>query len=69
MTNRAGTGYLYYIRYAEEVFREGKVVAQPSAFVDFAHRLTDSLRSEFASARGKYAVDNPEEYERLEGGW
>ena len=69
MIYRTGQGELYYVRYAEEVCHEGAKVNQPRPFIDLARQMTEWLNSEFISRRGKNTVDNPDEYERLKGGW
>lgn len=69
MNYTTGTGHLHYIETAEEVFEGARVVAQPAQFLAYARALGAWLRESFSSARGKNTADNPEEYQRLRGGW
>ena len=60
-----GQGWMYSVRYAEDVFRDGELVPQPAEFLAFARRLIVSLRAHFASPLGPRSLHNPDEYERL----
>jgi hypothetical protein len=60
-----GHGWMYSVRYAEEVFRDGKPVPQSAEFLTFARRLIAALRTYFSSPLGPHSLYNPDEYERL----
>jgi hypothetical protein len=65
-TPRYIAGSLYYLEFAEEVFRGVEVIPQPRAFVDFTATFVDRLRASFVSTRGANTLDDAEEYARLE---
>ncbi len=64
-----GPGELYYVSYALERIEGGAVVPQPAPFLGLATTIRSWLESQLVSERGRVTVDNPEEYERLKGGW
>jgi hypothetical protein len=64
-----GDAELWYVSYALERIVDGAVVAQPAPFLAFAARVRAWLASELVSERGKDTADNPDEYQRLKGGW
>jgi hypothetical protein len=58
---------LYYVTYALEDLRAGRVVRRSPEFLRFADTLRAWLSAEFCSKRGKRTVDSPSEYERCFG--
>ena len=64
-----GVGTLYELEWAEQVFDEGVVVAQPAELLALGRRLQTWLSSRFVSTRGKKTYDEPTEFARLVGGW
>jgi hypothetical protein len=69
MNYTTGTGLLHYVEYAEETFQGPRVTAQPARFLAYARGLRAWLLETYSSARGKNTADNPDEHERLRGGW
>ena len=67
MNYARGEADLYYVTYALEDVRGGRVTRRAKRFVSFAEQLRSWLSTEFSSKRGKHAIDNPQEYERVLG--
>jgi hypothetical protein len=65
MKYATGTGLLYYMHFADEVFEGAHVVKQSEDFRSLTERVRSWLGSRFDVRRGRGCFDSPDERQRL----